>query len=64
MSRALTVWAVMSRNAIAIKSDREPREAVQLIPDHGIGVLPVVDGGLLVGFITGTDLLGTFVHTV
>lgn len=60
----LTVGAVMSRNVIAIESDRELREAAQLMLDHGFGALPVVDGGLLVGIITETDLLRAFVHTV
>jgi acetoin utilization protein AcuB len=59
----LTVGAVMSRNVVAIESDREPREAAQLMLDHGVGALPVVDGGLLVGIITETDLLRAFVQT-
>ena len=60
----LTVGAVMSRNVVAIESDRELREAAQLMLDHGFGALPVVDGGHLVGIITETDLLRAFVHTV
>jgi CBS domain-containing protein len=52
----LTIGAVMSRNVVAIESDRAPREAAQLMLDHGFGALPVVDGGL--------DLLRAFVHTV
>jgi acetoin utilization protein AcuB len=49
---------------VAIESDRELREAAQLMLYHGFGALPVVDGGLLVGIITGTDLLRAFVHTI
>jgi acetoin utilization protein AcuB len=59
----LTVGTVMSRNVVVIESDREPREAAQLMLDHGVGALPVVDGGLLVGIITETDLLRAFVQT-
>jgi acetoin utilization protein AcuB len=59
----LTVGAVMSRNVIAIESDRAPREAAQLMLDHGFGALPVVDGDHLVGIITETDLLRAFVHS-
>lgn len=59
----LTVGAVMSRNVVSIESDREPREAARLMLDHGFGALPVVDGGLLVGIITETDLLRAFVQT-
>lgn len=53
----------MSRNVVAIESDREPRETAQLMRDHGIGALPVVDGGLLVWIITETDLRRAFVQT-
>jgi acetoin utilization protein AcuB len=56
----LTVGTVMSRNVVTIESDREPREAAQLMLDHGFGALPVVDGGILVGIITETDLLRAF----
>jgi acetoin utilization protein AcuB len=62
--RHLTVGAVMSRNVVAIESDRELREAAQLMLDHSFGALPVIDGSLLVGIITETDLLRAFVHTV
>ena len=58
-----TVGAVMFRNVVAIEPDREPREATQLMLDHGIGALPVVDGGLLVWIITETDLRRAFVQT-
>jgi acetoin utilization protein AcuB len=60
----LTVEAVMTRNVVAIESGRELREAARLMLDHGFGALPVVDGDLLVGIITETDLLRAFVHTV
>jgi acetoin utilization protein AcuB len=59
----LPVGTVMSRNVVTIESDREPREAAQLMLDHGFGALPVVDGGILVGIITETDLLRAFVQT-
>jgi acetoin utilization protein AcuB len=35
--------------------------AVELMHDHKIGCLPVVEGGKLIGIITGTDVLELFV---
>lgn len=57
----MTVAAVMSKNVITIESGREAREAAQILLDHKIGALPVVDRGHLVGIITETDLLRAFV---
>ncbi len=57
----MTVSAVMARNLITIDSGREAREAAQLLLDHKIGALPVVDHGHLVGIITETDVLRAFV---
>jgi acetoin utilization protein AcuB len=57
----MTVSAVMAKNLITIDSGREAREAAQLLLDHKIGALPVVDHGHLVGIITETDVLRAFV---
>jgi acetoin utilization protein AcuB len=51
----------MTKNVLTIESGREPREAAQILLDHTIGALPVVDHGRLVGIITETDLLRAFV---
>jgi acetoin utilization protein AcuB len=57
----MTVGTVMTKNVLTIESGREPREAAQILLDHTIGALPVVDDGRLVGIITETDLLRAFV---
>ena len=57
----MTVGSVMSKNVVTIGSGAEAREAAQLLLDHRIGALPVVDQGRLVGIITETDLLRAFV---
>ena len=57
----MTVSAVMAKNLITIDSGREAREAAQLLLEHKIGALPVVDHGHLVGIITETDVLRAFV---
>ena len=59
----MTVAAGMAKNLVTIESGRDATEAAQLILDHKIGALPVVDHGLLVGIITETDLLRAFVKT-
>src|SRR5262249_53296690 len=59
----LTVEAVMTRSVMTVGPDRAARDAAQLMLDHRIGALPVVDGGRLVGIVTETDLLRAFVRS-
>ena len=59
----LTVGAVMTRSVITIGPDRPVREAAQLILEHRIGALPVVDDGHLIGILTETDIVRAFVET-
>jgi acetoin utilization protein AcuB len=56
-----TVDSVMTRSIITVGPDREARDAAQLMLDHKIGAVPVLDGGVLVGILTETDLLRAFV---
>jgi acetoin utilization protein AcuB len=46
---------------ITITPDALIEEAVQLMHDHKIGALPVVEGGRLYGIFTETDALDHFV---
>jgi acetoin utilization protein AcuB len=59
----LEVAKVMTASVITVGPDREARDAAQLMLDHRIGALPVVDGGRLVGIVTETDLLRAFVRS-
>lgn len=59
----LTVGKVMTESVITVGPDRQARDAAQLMLDHRIGALPVVDGGHLVGIVTETDLLRAFVRS-
>ncbi|HET7873969.1 MAG TPA: CBS domain-containing protein [Methylomirabilota bacterium] len=59
----LTVEKVMSKSVITIGPDREARDAGQLLLEHKIGALPVVEGGRLIGIVTETDLLRAFVRS-
>jgi acetoin utilization protein AcuB len=58
----LTLDKVMTRSVITVGPDREARDAAQLMLEHRIGALPVVESGRLVGIVTETDLLRAFVR--
>ena len=59
----LTVDEIMTRSVVTIGPDRPAREGAQLMLDHKIGALPVLDDGHLIGIITETDILRAFVRT-
>jgi len=59
----LTVGQVMTRSVITIGPDRPVREGAQLILEHRIGALPVLDDGHLIGILTETDIVRAFVET-
>lgn len=59
----MTLSSVMTQNVVVVESGREATEAAQVMLDHKIGALPVVDRGHLVGIITETDLLRAFVKS-
>jgi len=59
----LTVDQVMTRTVITVGPDRHAREAAQIMLEHKIGCLPVLDGERLLGIITETDLLRAFVRS-
>ena len=58
----LTVGEIMTRSVVTIGPDRPVREGAQLMLDHKIGALPVLDDGRLIGIITETDLVRAFVR--
>jgi acetoin utilization protein AcuB len=59
----LTTGSAMTKAVITIGPERDARDAARLMLDHRIGALPVVEGGLLVGIVTETDVLRAFVKT-
>jgi acetoin utilization protein AcuB len=59
----LTVGEIMTRSVVTIGPDRPAREGAQLMLDHKVGALPVLDDGHLIGIITETDIVRAFVRT-
>lgn len=51
---------VMTRNPITIADNKTIKDASQLLIKHGIGSLPVLHQGKLVGIITWKDLLRAY----
>jgi acetoin utilization protein AcuB len=59
----LTVGKVMTGSVITVGPDREARDAAQLMLEHKIGALPILEGGRLIGIVTETDMLRAFVRS-
>jgi acetoin utilization protein AcuB len=58
----LTVKEVMTWGVVTVRPDTDIREAARVVRDQKIGALPVVEGGKVVGILTGTDLFRAFVE--
>ena len=56
----LTVGQAMTKGVIIIGPDRDARAAAQLMLEHKVGALPVLDGEVLIGILTETDILRAF----
>lgn len=58
--RQTKVNATMSSRVISVAPENTLEEAAQLILEHKIGGLPVIEAGKLVGIISTSDLLAAF----
>ena len=56
----LTVEEVMTRVVIIVEPQRDAGDAARIMLDHKIGALPVIDGEVIVGIVTETDMLRAF----
>lgn len=55
---AKTVADVMTANPVSVKPEASLEDAIQLLAEHHIGGLPVIDdGGALVGILSESDLM-------
>ncbi|AKT39881.1 CBS domain-containing protein [Chondromyces crocatus] len=55
--KPVTVASIMHVEPVHATPEMPTLSAMQLMREHGIGCLPVVDGGRLVGIVTEADLL-------
>jgi len=56
------IGKIMTKNPITISSGALLEEAALLMRNHSVGFLPVVDDGKLVGIITQSDILDSFIE--
>lgn len=53
---------IMTKNPLTISPDALLEEAATLMRDHHVGILPVVEDGVLVGIITESDIFDSFIE--
>jgi acetoin utilization protein AcuB len=58
----LTVEKVMEKKVITVQENEVVEEAARIMADNGIGCLPVLNGSLLTGIITDTDIFHFFIN--
>ena len=58
----LTVDRIMTRNVVTVSPEAAIREAANLMLQHEVGALPVVEGDQLVGIITESDIFRLIVQ--
>jgi len=56
------ISSIMTRNPLTISPGALLEEAAILMRDHDVGCLPVLDGETLVGIITESDILDSFIE--
>jgi len=58
----LSVDKVMEKDVITVQENEIIEEAARIMADQGIGCLPVMNGSLLVGIVTDSDIFHFFVN--
>jgi acetoin utilization protein AcuB len=58
----LTVEKMMEKKVITVQENEVVEEAARIMADNGIGCLPVLNGSLLTGIITDTDIFHFFIN--
>jgi len=57
LSDALPIASIMTRDVLVVHKDTPIRKVVELMRTRGVRAVPVVDGGIVVGLITDSDLV-------
>jgi acetoin utilization protein AcuB len=60
----VSIGDIMTKDPITISPGANLEEAAELLYRHGIGGLPVVDKGKLVGVITVADIMAAFIEVM
>ena len=60
--RGETVAAVMSAPVVTVAPAEPMADAMRLMADRGLGALPVVEHGRLVGILTQSDVVASVAH--
>jgi len=58
----IDVEKVMEKKVITVREDEVIEEAARIMADRGIGCLPVMNGSVLVGIVTDSDIFHFFVN--
>ena len=58
----LTVEKIMEKTVIIVQENEVVEEAARIMADQGIGCLPVMNGPILTGIITDTDIFHFFIN--
>jgi CBS domain-containing protein len=57
LQEAIAVRDIMKADPLTVSPQTPTLEAIDLMRQHGVGCLPVVEGGALVGIVTAHDFL-------
>jgi acetoin utilization protein AcuB len=60
----VSIGDIMITDPLTISSEANLEEAAEILYRHGIGGLPVVDNGKLVGVITVADIMAAFIEVM
>jgi acetoin utilization protein AcuB len=60
----VSIGDIMITDPLTISSEANLEEAAEILYRHGIGGLPVVDNGTLVGVITVADIMAAFIEVM
>jgi acetoin utilization protein AcuB len=58
----IVVEMVMVKSVVTVNEDTPVEEAARIMADKGIGCLPVLGGGVMVGLVTKSDLFRAFME--
>ena len=58
----LTVEKIMEKTVVIVQENEVVEEAARIMADQGIGCLPVMNGSLLTGIVTDTDIFHFFIN--